>query len=167
MSNQRKFKIGEQTETTLRGWSAGRSQQKGTPYIRLVFQDYISKDLWLTKKNMERAMGILEMLGFKGTDLSQIANDDALDKTKIVMATIDESREYNGKTYYTASWINDPDQAFGGAGEIEKDLLDDLKGFDTRAYIEGATDQSQPQAQKQQSTNTSTDTNFAADDIPF
>lgn len=163
MSNQRKFKIGEQTETTLRGWSAGRSQNKGTPYIRLVFNDYISKDLWLTKKNMERAMATLEMLGFRGTDLSQIADDNALDKTKVVMVTIDESREYNGKTYYTASWVNDPDDQFGGAQEIEKDLLDDLKGMDTRAYIDGAVDKSANVNHAQPST----DANFASSDIPF
>lgn len=164
MSNQRKLKVGEQLETKLRGWTAGRSQKKGTPYIRLMFDGYISKDLWLTKKNMERVMETLELLGFRGTDLSQIADDDALDKTKIVMVTIDEVDEYKGKTYYKASWINDPDKIFGGFdGKVEKDLLDDLKGYDTRAYIDGATDRSE----RQPDYTLSTDANFASDDIPF
>ena len=165
MSNQRKFKIGEQTETTLRGWSAGKSQKKGTPYVRLVFNHYISKDLWLTKKNMERVMETLELLGFRGTDLSQLSNENALDKEKIVMVTIDESREYNGKTYYQASWINDPDKMFGGPGEFSKDLLDELKGYDTRAYIDGAVDQSQPK--NDGGYNVNQDANFASSDIPF
>ena len=50
------LKVGSQVETTLRGWSLGKSRNKGTPYCRLMFNNYISKDLWLTNNCMERNM---------------------------------------------------------------------------------------------------------------
>lgn len=155
---QRRYKIGEQVETNLRAWTTGRSKEKNTPYIRLLFDGYISKDLWITKSNEEWYMKTLELLGFKYDSLAGIKEPDALDKEKIVSAVIEEEREYNGKYYYQASFIN----ATGIDCEITDDLLSEFRGIDTRAYIKGATP-----AQGAGESTQGVDGNFTAKDIPF
>lgn len=134
----RDLKVGEQLEVRLKSWKLGRSKEKNTPFIRLIFENYISKDLWVTQKNMPNLMPVLELLGYNQPTLKGIADENALEKEKIVLVTIDSIREYEGKKYYEASWINDPDKIMQGYNSkgTTPDLLDELDRFDTRAYID-------------------------------
>ena len=163
--NSRKLKVGEQIETTLRSWSFGKTKGKETKYVKLSFNGYVDKNLWLwsSPKAKKQGMEVLELLGFKGADISMLANEGALDTKKTVLVTIDEIRNHNGKQYYTASWVNDPDKAFGGFREDKTMTKDDLDEFslDTSAYIEDAQDIDPPASSDQ------TETQFTADDIPF
>ena len=158
MTTERKYQKGEQVETKLRTWKGGITPGKGTKYIRLVFDNYISKDLWLTAKNMENVMKTLKIFGFNGDNLGDLMDENSLDKNKYVYAIIEDSREHNGKTYYNASFINDPDAQYGVMKDTPQDLYDHLKRFDTRAYKDA------PQRQVAPGPVQNT---FTADDIPF
>lgn len=164
MSNDKKLKVGEQIETTIRSWEFGKTPTKGTKYIRIRFNNYITKTIWpWSPKAQEHAIKTLETLGFKGKDLSMLKNDDALDTKKIFLVTIDEVKTSNGKNYYEASWVNDPDKIFGGFNsELSKDELDEFS-MDVSGYIADAKDIDPPAS----SENYSSSTTYAADDIPF
>ncbi len=170
MSNtQRVLKVGEQIETTLRSWEFGKTKGKGTKYLRLNFNGYIQKNLWLwsSPKAKQQGMEVLETLGFKGKDVLMCRNEGALDTSKIVLVTIDEVTNKDGKNYYSASWVNDPDKVMSGFKENSKMTKDELDEFsmDTSSYIEDAQDIEPPASSSKEYTQT--DASFAADDIPF
>lgn len=168
MSNQnRVLKVGEQVETTLRSWEFGKTQGKGTKYLRLNFNGYIQKNLWLwsSPKAIKQGMEILKILGFKGKDVLMCRAEGSLDTSKVVLVTIDEVTNKNGKHYYSASWVNDPDKVFGGFQENDKMTKDELDEFsmDTSSYIEDAQDIEPPAATQ----DYKTEDGFTADNIPF
>jgi len=164
---KRVLKVGEQVEARLRSWTMGKTKGKGSPYIKVSFEGFISRNLWLSDKAMEQTMKTLEILGFNGSNLKMIAQDGALNAGKIFLVTIDEVRHVDKKIYYEASWINDPDKILSGFNnkDVTEDLLDELN-IDTRAYIENAQD-IEPPAATQPEYNVSSDPGFASDDIPF
>lgn len=156
----RKHRPGDGVITKVRRWEVGKSKVKGTPYVRVQLDGYISWTGYITPNTTEKTMQALATMGFKGTNLKQLGNDNALDTNTTIVAVIGESREYNGKTYYNADWINK--EASRGFDEKSKDLLDDFD-IDTRAYIENTKDISKiSESNTQQNTPT-----FTADDIPF
>lgn len=160
MNQARKFTVGELVETQVRGWTVGKSKERQTPYVRITFNKYIDWTGWLTPKAMGVTMKTLKLLGYKDPTMAGIVKDDALDKDLFVFAEIEESREYNGNTYYKAKWINSPDSAAGFRDkDVTKDLLDEMKGIDTRAYISPTTDNS--------SSSNSESASYADSDIPF
>lgn len=170
MTNQRVLKVGEQTETTLRAWEFGKTKGKGTKYVKLVFNGYITKNLWLwsSPKAKKQGMDILKVFGFKGSDVTMLRNEGALDTKKVVMVTIDSVRTHNSKNYYEASWVNDPDQIFGGFQESKNMTMDELDEFsmDTSSYIDDAQDIDKPAASEDYSSKEEMPT-FAAEEIPF
>lgn len=168
MSNTIKtLKVGEQTEVKVRSWMFGKTKERGTKYVKILFDNYIEKTIWpWSPKAQEHAMQTLETLGFQGANLSMLSNDHALNRDKYFMVTIDNIRQYNGKNYYEASWINDPDKMMGGFMEnkLTADELDEYS-LDVSGYIENAQDIETPAATSQE--YTATETNFASDQIPF
>jgi len=158
-----RYKIGDNVITNLRSWKIGKIEKTGTRYVRLKFNNYISKDLYLTRKGMEHAMQVLETLGYAYSDLSGLADSKALDTEKEVIAVIDKTREYNGNIYYEASFINKMPTT-GLEEEIPQDLLDELKTYDTAAYFKGST--SAPPSNQPQTSGLDAG-GFTTDDIPF
>ncbi|MBE9542529.1 MAG: hypothetical protein IMF01_09440 [Proteobacteria bacterium] len=157
MSN-RKYKVDESVLTSVRSWTVGRSKNKNTPYVKVTFDNYIDWTGWLTDKTMERTMQTLAMMGFKGSNLGMLKDDNALNKELELAAVIEEAREYKGKWYHSAKWIN---KVGGFAGDMD----DDLANMDTRAYINNPIDvNSEP---SNDYSDIHTDASFTADDIPF
>lgn len=166
---QRKFKVGEQVETTVRSWEFGKTPNKGTKYVRIRFNNYITKTIWpWSPKAQAHAMETLETLGFRGKDLTMLRHEGALNTQKQFLVTIDEINTKDNKHYYEASWVNDPDKIMSGfnAGEMTKDELDEFS-LDTSAYIENAQDIEPPAASDDIYNTPAEEPNFAADSIPF
>ena len=80
-------------------------------------------------------------MGFKGTDLSQIKRDDALDTERDVVAIIGEIRMYKEQAYYDAKFINRAKKK-GFQSDGNDAVFEQLKDVDTKAYIEDAKDMS-------------------------
>lgn len=167
MATQRKFKKGEQVPAKIRSWTVGKNPKNGNLCVKINLEGYIQWTGWLTTAATPYTMKTLEACGFRGANLGQLRHDNALDTSKEFFAIIGESRVHDGKTYYEADFINDPDKQVSGWSDknVEKDLVDELERFDTRAYIDGASDIEPPAATQDYSVNT--DANFASDDIPF
>lgn len=167
MSNKKPLKVGDQVETTLRTWEFGKTLGKGTKYLRLNFDGYIQKNLWLwsSPKATKQGMDVLETLGFKGKDILMLRNENALDTKKVVLVTIDEVTNKDGKSYYTASWVNDPDKIMSGFKQADNMTSDELDEFsmDTTSYIDDAQDIDQPASSEYKGP----EAGFASDDIPF
>jgi len=180
MSNQR-LAIGSMTLATVRSWELGKTKPtadkpNGSKFVKIIFSNRISKTMWATQGVFDspKAAAIfwdtLATLGFRGSSLAMLANDGALDTETQFEVTIEKEREYEGKMYYEASWINKPFQA----GFKENNMTDDeLNEFDIDAsmHIEGTSDINKPAAAEdfaQEPENyTATEANFASDSIPF
>jgi len=176
-----RLQIGSMTLATIRSWELGKTKPtpekpNGSKYVRIIFSNRISKTLWATDgvfaspKSAKIFWDTLATMGFRGNMLSMLANDGALDTETQFEVTIESEREYEGKFYYEASWINRPFQA----GFKENNMTDDeLSEFDidASAYIEDTVDLNKPAVAEdfaqQPEYNTATDATFAADDIPF
>lgn len=155
----KKLKKGDNILTTVRSWTVGKSKNRGTKYVRVSLDGYIDWTGWLTDKTTAKTMEQLAIMGFKGSNLGMLKNEDALDKNKEIVAVIGDSRDYKGKTYYSADWIN---RAGGFTGDNAD--LDEFADIDTRAYIDGAVDD-EPAVNEDYSIGT--DPSFTASDIPF
>jgi len=159
--------IGDSVLTTVRKWTLGKANNdKQTKYIRIQFNHFITVTLWLSDKAIARSMETLELMGFKGASLSDLQFSDALNTTDEFAVTIESEREYEGKTYYEGSWINNPNAT--GFDSKSKDLVSEFD-IDTRAYIADAKDMSSPAASEtaQDAFTPGVNNSFTADDIPF
>lgn len=156
------YKIGMAVLARPIKWSIGKTKEKETKYVRVQLEHGISWTGWLTPKTEERTMKALATMGFKGASLQDLQYPDALDINTEIAAKIDSTREYNGKTYYDASFIN----PIGGFDARSKDLLDEFD-IDTRAYIKDAKKTEKKESALDQDYNPGVDSSFTADDIPF
>lgn len=166
---QHRYKPDQRVITTIRNWTLGTIKTTGTDYVRVRFENYIEWTGFLSPKAIAKTMETLESMGFKGRDLSQLSLQDALDTSVEYIAVIDEEREYEGKFYYSAKWINNA-PTIGFSKDTPKDLVDKFSKYDTRAYIADAKDMSPPAVAEDWATpdpGAPTETNFASDDIPF
>ena len=162
-----KYKVDQRVVTQVRGWSIGRSKNKNTPYVQIDFENYIRWTGYHHPNSVEKLMEVLEICGFKGADLSMLRHDDALDKTIDVAAVIESVREYKGKFYHDAKWINNISNG-GFDTDVDQATIDDFADLDTRAYITDAKEDSKPADQHGMSDNEyNGDNSFTADDIPF
>lgn len=160
-----KYKPDQRVLTSVRSWTIGKSPKKGTRFVKVFLENYIEWVGYDTPNTIAKANEALEIMGFKGANWGMLASDDALDKTREIAAVIDEVREYKGKFYHKAKWINKVSTG-GFTGDVDQDLLDEFSDVDTRAYIADAQD---PEPALDESYQVSTDTNFTftEDDIPF
>ena len=144
MARNVKYKIGQEVLTQVTKWTLGKSAVKQTRFIRVSFKGGIAKTLYLTPGTQENVMKDLATMGFKGSNIQMLKEENALDMDKDLRVTIDDTREYEGNTYYDASWIN----PVGGSGFDEScmDMIDDFD-IDTRAFIDDAKDISSPAPQ--------------------
>jgi len=172
MTNQTRHKVGAAVLTTIRSWKLGKSPNKGTKYIQVQFNHYISWKGWVTNKNMENLMRDLGTMGFKGANLSDLQYPNALDTESSFACTIESEREYQGKYYYDASWVNNP--GLMGFDKKSEKMLGEFD-MDTRGYIDGAKSL-KPETSKEEEPeermmdkdyDLTTDANFTTDDIPF
>ena len=168
MTTKKKFKEGDSVLTSIRKWELGKSDKKNTKYVRVTFNHYISWTGWLTPGAMANTMKALETMGFKGSKISDLQYDNALNTEKEFACVIDSSRVWKENTYYDAAWVNAAFET--GFDDKSKGMLGEFD-MDTRAYIEDAQDMSPPASQDDgimdQNYDISTDANFTADDIPF
>jgi hypothetical protein len=161
-SLKKKFKVDEQVFVKVISWTIGKSSQKGTKFVRIKFTKGISWTGYFTDATTERVMKTLEDLGFKGRNLAMLAEENALDTENEFIAVIQESREYEGKTYYDAKWINKAYSKGFNAEKVDQSIMREFEEMDTRAYIEGATDISKPAAADDMYSSS-----FSESDIPF
>ena len=152
----KKFKVDDEIITSIRSWAFKTIPTTGNKLVEIRFDNYITWNGYFTKKAMENTMATLKVMGFKGANVQDLANPDSLVTDVEYGAVIGEIREYNGKFYYNAKFINST--RIKGFDESSKELMDDFD-IDTRAYIEDAEDLS-PAANSEGS-------HFTADDIPF
>jgi hypothetical protein len=170
-----KLKIGDMTLATIRSWELKKTTT-GSKYVKIIFSNRISKTLWATEgvfkspKAAQIFWDTLATMGFKGSLLSMLANDGALDTETQFEVSIEDTRDYQGKTYYEAGWINAPFKAgFKDSGMTD----DELSEFDIDAsmHIEGTVDLNKPAVAEdfaqQPEYKAEADANFAASDIPF
>lgn len=165
MMGEKKLKKDDKTKSKIASWELGKTKGKGTRFVRVKFFGKIEWTGWLTAKTEENTMGTLADMGFKGSNLSMLAQDGALDTEPQYEITIDSSRQYEGKTYYSARWVN---KIYEAKFKPNKDI--DLSEFDqdVSGYIPDAQDINPPAtSESQPDYNVSTDANFASDDIPF
>jgi hypothetical protein len=163
-----KYKKGDRVTTRVNNWTAGVSKEKKTPFIRVNLEGGITWTGWCSSdKAKEITIKALHVMGFKGTDLSQIKLADALDTERDVVAVIGEVRKWQDKTYYDASFINRAAKKGFQADEKDNSVFDTLKDIDTRAHIEDAQDLSADETDKKDDYNPVYDQTFTADDIPF
>ena len=151
-----KLKKGDAIVGQVKRWALGKSKNKGTPFIRVTFTGGHNWTGYLTPNTHETVLKQLGIMGFKGSNLKMLKNDDALKTDKDLSLVLGESREYQGKTYWDIDWVN----KIGGC-VIEDESVLDYFDFDTRAYISDTQDIDPPAATEKQ------DTHFTASDIPF
>lgn len=155
--SQANYTVGMSVLSTIRSWTLGKSKGKGTPYVKVVFNNYIDWTGWITRDAMENTIKQLKIMGFTGQKWSDLKAPNALNTEVEFACTIDEVRQYNGKNYYSASWINNP-SATGFTGDFDDREMAEFDAMDIRAYM--------PQSSNQQSSTGNTP-GFTADDIPF
>ena len=158
-----KLKVGEQIEVKLRDWKVGKTPNTGSLYVQLNFDNFISKTLWFSAKATEKSMELLEKFDYKFSDLSGLANPNALNRDRYWLVTIDEVKTGSkGTDFYSASWVN------YAAGESMPDIdvdMDELKSIDTRAYIDGTNEPEKDHVPAMTGHEKTPD--FTSDDIPF
>lgn len=166
----RKYKVDDHVTTKVISWTAGISKEKQTPFIRVSLEGGITWTGWCkSEKSKEITINCLQVMGFKGTDLSQIKRDDALDTERDVIAVIGEVRPWKDAIYYDAKFINRAKKKGFQADDKNNAVFDTLKDIDTRAHIEDAQDlnaETPGAAPGFEGTNF-TPNDFVADDIPF
>ena len=139
MNKQVSYRIGDSIATTLRSWKIERIGDKKTPAIKCTFENYIDWTGWFTPDAMAVTMKALQAMGYKYPDLKSITKPDAFDLEKEVLCEIEESREYKGKKYYKAKWVNSIFRKGFNEKNLDTSLIDELGRMDVRAYTEGAT----------------------------
>jgi hypothetical protein len=163
MTDLAEYKKGDKIKCKISTWELGRTPNTGTKYVRIRCTNRVEWTGWLTDKTEENTMGTLADLGFLGSDIRMLVNDDALDREIDVIATVDSFRIYEGKRYYSARWLNKKFEGGFNKKSLDGIDLDDF-AMDTTGYIDGAKDINQPAVSDYQ---ISEDATFAADDIPF
>lgn len=166
MENKQIHKKGSQVETKIRSWSIGKNPKNGNLCIKVNLEGRIQWTGWLTTDSKPYTIKALNEMGFVGANLGMITEENALDTQKVFLAVIGDSRVYEGKTFYEAEFVNDPDKYMGGFSDknVTQDMVNELNSIDCRGYIEDAKDISSPAASEY---SFSTSANFASDDIPF
>src|SRR3990167_276026 len=169
MTNNQPLKSGDKTKAKIKTWELGVTPNTQTKYVRVKFTGGIDWTGWISKKATENTMKTLEDMGFKGSNLKMLANDNALDTSIEYDITIGEVRNgKEGKKYYAARWVNKP--FVTGFKKSKDGDLDDFD-IDTSAYISGTVDDAPPtnpnDPEGDEEYSIPTDANFAADDIPF
>lgn len=155
-----KYKVDDRVTTKVISWTAGFSKEKQTPFIRVSLEGGITWTGWLkSEKSKEITIKALQVMGFKGSDLSQVKLDNALDTERDVVAVIGEVRKWKDSTYYDAKFINSAKKK-GFQGE-DGGVFETLKDIGTKEYIEDAQDMSAPPARELG------DPGFADSEIPF
>ena len=159
-----KYKVDDRVTTKVISWTAGFSKEKQTPFIRVSLEGGITWTGWVkSEKSKEITIKALQVMGFKGTDLSQIKLDTALDTERDVVAVIGEVRKWKDSTYYDAKFINSAKKK-GFQGEAKDEgVFETLKDIGTKEYIEDAQDLN-PGPATDMGYNPD---DFAADSIPF
>ena len=164
----KKHKVDDRVVTRVRTWEVGKTQVKGTPYVRVRLEGYITWEDWLTPDCMERAMKVLKLMGFTGSSIKMLGHDKALSPDIELTAVIGEVREVGDNTYYDAKFIN-PAVEFGFNDKAKK-LIESDPAFDidTRKYLGDAVDDSAMGSMgSNENMNISTEASFTSDDIPF
>ena len=159
MSNK-KYKPDERVMTTLRSWEVGKTKNNNI-VIKLKFENYIEWNGFNTPKAKQKLMETLALLGFKGSNLGMLQNENALDTTKEVAAVIDTVREYKGKFYHSAKWINNISGGF--VKPKDSSIMDELSEVDCRGYIDDTVDD----MPAHQEYDRGPKGGFTAEDIPF
>jgi len=177
---QKKYKKGEFIKTKVKSWQVDKTKN-GQKYVRVTFFGGITKTLWASSKVFANPVSAkifwdtLATLGFKGTSLKMLATEGALDIEREFNVQVADTRQYDGRTYYDAGFVNAIHEAGFKAGNMTDDELDDFV-ISSEGYIEDAQDI--PMGKKEPSEfendvnqtpdyNLADDSNFAADDIPF
>lgn len=161
-----KYKVNDRVTTRVISWTAGVSKEKKTPFIRVNFEGNIQWTGWCSSdKAKEITIKALEVMGFKGTDLGQIKNENALDTNRDIVAVIGEIRKWNNQTFYDAKFINRAPTKGFKADKKEEDVFDTLKDISTTAHIEDA--HNHKQETYEPGFDPVFDRNFTADEIPF
>ena len=167
MVAKKKHKIGDKILTSVLRWTVGKTSGKGTKYVKVTLSGGIDWTGWLTPKAMDNTMKHLATMGFKGSKISDLQYDKALNTDLDLSAEIGSTREYKGNTYYEAKWVNSIRDL--GFDDKAKGILDEFD-IDTRAYIDDAQDMAPPASSEgllDQDFDLETDATFTADDIPF
>jgi hypothetical protein len=95
-----------------KSWGLGEFET-GTKYVGVSFEvldedapdDEVPWKGWLTDKTLERTVESLRTMGWKGEDLTEIADGaGGLDANEVSLVVQDE--EYNGKWYPRVQWVN-------------------------------------------------------------
>jgi hypothetical protein len=166
----RKYKVDDHVTTKVISWTAGISKEKQTPFIRVSLEGGITWTGWCkSDKSKEITINCLQVMGFKGTDLSQIKNDNALDTERDVVAVIGEVRPWKDAVYYDAKFINRAKKKGFQADDKNNAVFETLKDIDTTAQIEDAKDLNAGDGSlpaSYEGTNF-TPNDFAAEEIPF
>lgn len=177
---QKKYKKGDFIKTKIKSWSLDKTSN-GQKYVRITFYGGISKTLWASSKVFANPVSAkifwdtLSAMGFKGKSLKMLATEGALNIEREFNVQVDSTRQYEGRTFYDAGFVN----AIYEAGFKDSNMTaDELDEFDisSEGYVEDAQDI--PMRKKEPSEfendvnqtpeyNVANDTNFAADDIPF
>lgn len=162
----KKYKVDDFVTTKVVSWTAGFSKEKQTPFIRVTLEGGITWTGWCkSEKSKEITIKALEVMGFKGTDLSQIKRDDALDTERDVVAIIGEIRMYKEQAYYDAKFINRAKKK-GFQSDGNDAVFEQLKDVDTKAYIEDAKDMGATSDEGIMPADYNP-SDFAAEEIPF
>lgn len=163
----KKHKIDDRILTQVMSWVVGFSTNTHTPFVRVTLAGGITWTGWLkSPKSKEIALKGLQVMGFKGSTLGMLKEDNALDKTRDVIAVIGEIRPYNGKTYYDAKFINRAPKMGFSEDKKSAGIMDELDKIDTRGVIEDATDISTPAVSGRALADTFDD-GFNPEEIPF
>lgn len=99
--------VGEEVITKVISWTTGHTPLNNRPFVRVQLEGGITWTGWIgSEKSKASTIKTLNVMGFKGKDLSKIQDDKALDVTRDVIAVIGEVREWNSMTFYNARFIN-------------------------------------------------------------
>jgi len=89
-------------------WGTSETKE-GKPFVFIDFETEHGNITWKGYLSSEAATKItfkaIVCCGFKYDDLSQMNNDNALDKNAPVSIEVEEE-EYKDKTYYKVKWVN-------------------------------------------------------------
>lgn len=163
----RKYKVDDRVTTQVNSWTAGVSKEKKTPFIRVSLEGGITWTGWCASdKSKEITIKALQVMGFKGTDLSQIKMADALDTERDIVAVIGEVRKWKDQTYYDAKFINRTSKKGFQTDSKEGDVFETLRDIDTKAHIEDAEDMSEKK-DEEIGHHPVFDQAFTTDQIPF
>jgi hypothetical protein len=152
----------------------GASKEKGTEYVRVVFQlegaaDTIAWDGYFTEKTTQRTIESLRYCGctFPGDDVTNLAGLGSQQVQLVV-----EHEHYKEKTYPRVKWVNRlgaADVANALDGGAKKSLATRLKGAVVAARVaEGAVPKAAPKPAAKPTQQAAFEPDFDdAGDVPF